>query len=121
MIEKIKQLASLLPLLIAGIYISGFIIVNSYLSTYSVQDVESLSFNYLKAGIFYFLFLTISVSCIFASFGKPTDNLQTNYHQYFILINNSLFVCLVLSFILFRPFAVFQTPYIVNFGEGIPL
>lgn len=122
MLERAKKLLSSISLAIPLIYIIGFIIVNAYLSKYSIYDVEALSFNYLKAGIFFIGILALSATCVFASFGKPTDNLSISFHKFFILIHNCFLVCSLLVIILFKPLSKVETPLIKHalfYGIGM--
>jgi len=48
--EELERAAKALPLLVAGLYVVGFIVVGVYLSGYGVSSLELLRIQYLAAG-----------------------------------------------------------------------
>ncbi|WP_417602354.1 hypothetical protein [Owenweeksia hongkongensis] len=77
--EKLSFLFQMLPGIIGLAYVLGFVIVNSYISSYDFFDRNIVSFDYLVSGVMLLVFLVPIIIIVYVNYPNPTDNLSENW------------------------------------------
>lgn len=113
MLENIKKALSSITAAVPFIYLLGFVIVNTYLSKFGVYDMDVISANYLKAGIFFVFFTSFSIAGIFLIFVND-GVFETSLKKQGFLLSFALLASSTLAFVIFRASANIRTPWAEN-------
>lgn len=97
---QIERVAAYLPHAGALVYFIGYIVFNSFLSNYRIYEFKLISFEYLKAGLFFMVVIILPIFFIIRhEIRTPTDNLKENVEELKLLFFR-LSIYFVISFML---------------------